>query len=140
MAAEFPPSLPGPIIGSMNWELEHNVIRSKRDSGKEKRRRRFTHVGGPFRCEMLLTEAQYWTLEEFYRVTLREVLPFTWTDWRWSSDPTGLVDYEFLEPPSHKPWGENPGMFIVTLSLQRLTDYTPTFLLDIEGEGEGYST
>jgi hypothetical protein len=77
--------------------LVEPVIVTNMETGAPKRRRRFTAVPEKLTCTLVLDADQIATLKNFVAVTLADVLPFDWIDFR-SSD---LATYQFAKRPSY---------------------------------------
>lgn len=85
----WPATLPAPQAdSSAGYGAPGNVIETGMETGDAKRRRRFTAAVIPFNCTVKLTADQLATLEQFYYVTLKQVLPFDWTDFRTGTTAT----------------------------------------------------
>lgn len=85
----WPATLPAPIADSTAaYGPPSNVLETAMEGGAIKRRRRATAIELPFACTVKLTQAQYATLEAFYYTTLKQVLPFDWTDFRTGATAT----------------------------------------------------
>lgn len=65
---------------------------------------------------LMLTKAQVETLQNFYEITLRFTLPFTWKHFRRVGNPA--VDYCFKSAPKYAPAGG--GMWTADLELERM--------------------
>lgn len=79
----WPATLPPPKAdSSASFGAPNNVIETGMETGAPKVRRRFTAVEIPFTCALKLSQAQVAVLEAFYYTTLKQVLPFDWTDFR----------------------------------------------------------
>ena len=96
--ADWPSTLPqNPYANSGNpqYQPHDNVLETKMDVGRPKRRRRSTSTYEDFTFSMILDSTQLATLITFYKTTLSEVLPFNWIDFR-----TGTAAiYKFTAPP-----------------------------------------
>lgn len=115
--ATWPASLPSPLIGSGEWKPWSNVIRTQMDAGTPKLRRRYTAVGADVTFSLVLNRTQVAALETFVATTLKDVLPFTWKDWRLPSTPAAV--YRFKSRPSYAPT-ERPDVWTATLELEKL--------------------
>lgn len=125
----FPASLPGPVLDSIGYKPAFdNVIRSQMDGGMKKRRR-VTKVPEVFTGTLAVTSAQLQTLLDFYELTVKQVLPFDWKDWRKPNDTTALATFSFRSYPQHVPWGDDH--WLVSLELDQLTTFQGTFLTDL---------
>lgn len=67
------------------------------DTGAPKRRRRFTWVPDTYNGSLLLTSEQVATLRNFVAITLKDVLPFDWTDFQ----DGGTQTYVFQKRPTY---------------------------------------
>ena len=77
--------------GPPSYTPQDNTIRTSTGSGPNKMRRRFTAVTEDVSIKMVITEQELATLFDFCKLTVAEVLPFTWVDFR-----TGLpATYRF---------------------------------------------
>lgn len=77
-----------------------------------------------------MTAAQLQTLLDFYEITLQQVLPFDWYDWRRPNDTSTRVTYTFRAYPQHQPWVDSD-YWLVTLELTQHTTFQGTYLLDV---------
>ena len=127
----WPSSVPAPLFENVNYSSEPNIIRTQMDAGVAKVRRRFTSAPEIVTFRMLCTPAQVQTLSDFAAITLKDVLPFDWREFRKPNDPDTLVTYRFRERPKFSPAG--PNLWYADIELDLLTTFQGTFLLDIEG-------
>lgn len=95
--ANWPATLPAPLVGSLNDSLPNNVIRSAMDKGPEVVRRRTTANVQPISFTLRLTVAQRATLETFYNTdTISGSSVFVY-----SHPLTGVSgNARFVQPPS----------------------------------------
>lgn len=114
----WPETLPQYFLLSGYTEtLPDNMIASKIDVGRQKRRKRYTVANTTITGNIALTATQKATLETFYNVTLGGgVLAFDWVN------PVTQVAYEFQfkanTPPKITPNG--PVSFIAAIELEQL--------------------
>lgn len=73
-----------------------NAIRTQMETGPFKQRRRFTNVFETFTFQMVLSKANYATLMDFVKNTVKDVLPFDWIDFRTGAAAT----YRFIKRPT----------------------------------------
>lgn len=129
---EWPSSLPVPLVEGVSYTSQDNVIRTQMAAGVAKTRRRFTAVPEDVTFQLLLDRAKLQTLLDFVSVTLKDVLPFDWREFRKPvADQGTLVTYRFKSRPSMVPI--HGGLWRVSIELELLTNFQGTFLLDIEG-------
>ena len=117
MAAEtWPASLPTDILtDGFNQQAIPVVIRTKMEAGIDKIRRRYTSEIVNSSVSMVITFAQYTTLESFFNVTLQGgVLSFNFTD---PADNTEY-EYRFLEPPSYST--HNVYNYVASMQWERI--------------------
>lgn len=130
MADAWPSSVPGPDIDSVSYKPAFdNTVRSQMDVGR-KVRRRATAVPEILTCSLYLTHAQLQTLLDFYEITLKQTLPFTWFDWRKPNDTATPVVCSFNRYPEHARWGFEHWQ--VSLELTQWTTFQGTYLLDVD--------
>ena len=128
----WPGSLPVPLLSGVSYASQPNIIRTQMDAGVAKTRRRFTAVPEDVLFALLLTRAQVQTLQDFVAITLKDVLPFDWIEFRKSeADDVTAVTYRFKSRPKFTPLGG--GYWRADIELELLTTFQGTFLLDIEG-------
>lgn len=101
MAAAWPASLPqDPFVAGFQETAGDRLLRSATDSGKPKRRPRFTAAIEPLKLTFPMTAAQVATLKTFYQTTLAGgSLPFDITHPRTQA----LVTIYFASEPSWSP-------------------------------------
>lgn len=117
MASAWPSTLPQtPVMDGVTYTPWQNAVRTEMDAGVPKMRRRFTAVGDDCRLAVLVDRTQADTLQAFYDVTLKTVLPFTWKHFRKAGFPA--CDYRFKSPPTYAPAGGN--LWRAELDLERL--------------------
>lgn len=115
--ATFPATLPAPLAdSSTSYQAVSNAIRSNTEAGVTKVRRRFTAVATPFNCTLKLTQAQLTALITFYEVTVQDVLPFDWIDWRTGAAAT----YRFIQRPQESYVKDSLNRWLVALQLEKL--------------------
>jgi hypothetical protein len=126
--AEWPTSLPTPLLEGVSYSSQSNVIRTQMDAGVAKTRRRFTAVPEDVTFSLFLDRAQVQTLQDFVAITLADVLPFNWLEFR-KPDTTTVV-YRFKSRPKFSPMGT--GLYWrADIELELLTTFQGTFLLDV---------
>ena len=128
---EWPASLPIPLLEGVTYTAQQNVISTQMDAGPAKLRRRFTAVPEDVTFSLFLTQAQAQTLSDFVAITLKDVLPFDWREFR-KPDTDTLVTYRFKSRPRFTPMGSGL-TWRADIELEQLTTFQGTFLLDIEG-------
>lgn len=109
----WPSTLPNPEWG-LTKEPTDNSIRSQVEAGVAKMRRRYTKPAETINATVMLTDAQMPTLDTFVKTTLKDVLPFDWTDFV----AGGTVTYRFLKRPTYKRVSYNNVQ--ATLQLEQL--------------------
>lgn len=125
----WPISLPVPLVEGISYTPGQNVIRTQMDAGAAKVRRRFTAVPETLTFNLVLTGAQVQVLQDFVEITLAEVLPFDWIDFR---KPTGTgVTYRFTKRPSYSPRSAAGNRWVAAIELEQLTTSQGTYLLDV---------
>lgn len=83
MVNVWPPSLPGPLVGSTSEERVPTYIEDSAEVGAAKRRSRYSRSLRRLSFSMILTEAQVADLDTFYETTLvRGTDRFEWDHWR----------------------------------------------------------
>lgn len=95
----WPAALPQRLPVETEEEPQSNVVEFAPDAGPPVRRRRATaatRILRPPADRLVLTEDQWNTLWEFFRITVREVEPFTWDS---PLMGLGVVTLRFPEPP-----------------------------------------
>lgn len=106
-----------------------NVIRTQMDAGVAKARRRFTAAPETLTFNLVITEEQLQVLQDFVEITLSDVLPFDWIDFR---KPTGTsVTYRFTKRPSYSPRSAAGNRWVAAIELEQLTTSQGTYLLDV---------
>jgi hypothetical protein len=125
----WPVSLPPPLVAGISYSSAPNVIRSQMDAGAAKVRRRFTAVPETVAFSLVLTEAQVQVLQDFVEITLSDVLPFDWIDFR---KPSGTaVTYRFTKRPAYTPRDQTGRYWTAQVELEQLTTSQGTYLLDV---------
>lgn len=125
----WPTSLPVPLVEGISYTPGQNVIRSQMDAGVAKMRRRFTAVPETLTFNLVLIEAQVQVLQDFVEITLADVLPFDWIDFR---KPTGTgVTYRFTKRPGFTPRSAAGNRWVAAIELEQLTTSQGTYLLDV---------
>lgn len=124
-------SLPRPLVQGAGYTPGENTVRTSMDAGRAKMRRRFTAVCDSATYQIVVTEAQLQTLEDFVDITLQGVLPFDWEDFR---RPRGTpATYRFVQRPAYAP--HRSGIrWIATLKLDVLKTSSGHFLLGSEAQ------
>ena len=113
--ADWPPTLPSPLMSDASYVPQGNVIRSDVSAGISKVRRHYTAVAEDCAFTLILTQAQVATLDTFVRVTCKDVLPFDWKDFR----TNGACKYRFKSRPALSKI-EALGVWQASLELERL--------------------
>ena len=126
----WPTSLGDPLVGVRYTPIEGGTIRTQMDAGIAKVRRRWTDVPCDVSMRLLCNRSQVQTLDDFVAITLSDVLPFQWRDWRKPAGAENVVVYRFKRRPSYEDAGA-PGLWYATLDLEMLTTFQGTFLLDV---------
>ena len=127
----WPVSLPCALIeGYQVSPGVANVIRTGSDTGAARMRRRFTSVPLTVSCLISLSRGQIQTLDDFVAITLGDVRPFRWVDFRRPVDGVNHAVYRFLSRPSYAPSGTG-NRWRASLSLELLTTADGRFLLDV---------
>lgn len=94
-----------------------NIIRTQMENGPYKQRRRFTNVPETFTFTMVLSKANLAILMTFVTVTLGDVLPFDWIDFR-----TGAAAvYRFTKRPEPTWFAGDGDYWTVAFELELLT-------------------
>ena len=125
----WPVSLPVPLVQGITYTPGQNTIRTPMDAGPAKVRRRFTAVPETLAFNLVLTGAQVQVLQDFVEITLSDVLPFDWIDFR---KPTGTaVTYRFTKRPSYSPRSAAGNRWVAAIELEQLTTSQGTYLLDV---------
>lgn len=110
----WPASLPCPTDQNVQYSaLVEPVLKTSMETGAPKRRRRFTAVPESFTCSVILTQAQVAALKQFVEVTLADVGPFDWKDFR-TGDP---VTYVFDARPKYTLAAAGANLWQADLSL-----------------------
>jgi hypothetical protein len=125
----WPISLPVPLLDGVSYASQQNVIRTQMDAGVAKTRRRFTAVPEDVTFSLSLSRAQVQTLQDFIAITLKDVLPFDWREFR-KPDTEPLVTYRFKSRPKFTPMGRGDH-WRADIELELLTTFQGTFLLDV---------
>ena len=110
--------------------IDGHIIRSQMDAGVAKTRRRWTNPPCDVNLRIECSKAQVPTLEDFVAITLADVLPFQWIDWRKPDGPENVAVYRFKKRPTFEHSGA-PGYWFASLELELLTTFQGTFLLDV---------
>lgn len=88
----WPASLPCPTDQNVQYSaILEPVQTTSMETGAPKRRRRFSAVPETFTCQVILTQAQVATLKQFVEVTLADVGPFDWKDFRTNEAATYVL-------------------------------------------------
>jgi hypothetical protein len=125
--AVWPDTLPQtpyrPDNSTPEYTPTDNTIRTSVTVGPAKLRRRFTAVPETVKIQLWLTSDQLATLRNFVEVTLEDVLPFTWVDFRDDSQCT----YRFPKGRASIPHKYDSGsdiegqeIWILDIELERL--------------------
>jgi hypothetical protein len=87
----WPSSLPQYPLNDGNTKyapLFEPVLTTSMEVGAPKRRRRVTYIPETCNCNVLLTGAQWATLDTFLRTTIKEAGQFDWKDFRLNATAT----------------------------------------------------
>lgn len=133
---KWPSSLPVPLVASCSYSSAQNIITSQSDWGAARRRRRFTSTPETVQFSLLLSRAQVQILRDFASITLADVLPFEWEEFRTPAGPTNIARYRFNSRPGFSPAGSGE-LWIATLDLELLTTADGRFLLDVSDANTG---
>lgn len=88
------------MIDGASYTAQENTIRTSMAAGTHKMRRRYTSVPEMVTFTLRLTSlAQVQALETFVTVTLKDVLPFNWKNFRLPGYPPAV--YRFVKRPSY---------------------------------------
>ena len=118
MASPWPGTLPNPLIDSCDYRPQGNQIRSDVSAGVAKTRRHYTAVAEDVAITLPLTQAQWLILEAFVITTLKDVLPFEWSDFRRAIGGGNVRLYRFKTRPQWTPRGiGNRGFATLDLEL-----------------------
>lgn len=134
--AEWPVGLPNPLVDGAGLQPMDNVVRSQMDAGTPKVRRRFTNVGYDVNYALALNRAQVQILDDFVEITLKDVMPFKWHDFRRPITEDNVAVYRFKRRPRYAP-RTNGNRWQAELELELLTPIQASFLLNIEDD-DGY--
>jgi hypothetical protein len=130
----WPVSLPRPQVEGCAYTPQDNQIRTEMRAGVPKARRATTARPVNVTFQLVLTQAQVQTLDDFVAITLSDVLPFQWMDFRKPDGEENVAVYRFIRRPHYTP--RRSGMrWNATVELELLTTMQGAFLLDIEGLG-----
>jgi hypothetical protein len=116
--AEWPSTVPAPIAESVEYVPQDNRIRTEMAAAVAKLRRRYTAVGEDVSLTLWLTGSQMQALQDFAIVTLKDVLPFNWPDFRRPLGVGNVRSYRFRNRPSFTYLGE--GTWEARLQLEML--------------------
>lgn len=132
----FPASLPCPQKNAVSYAPKFDNIITTQMEGRVKRRRRFTMVPDVMTFSLKCTSAQLQTLMEFCEITLKDVLPFVWKEWR--TDLDQIAVYRFVKRPTYTNIGLH--LWQVDIELDVLTRFTDVpFVIDVSGDEGLYS-
>jgi hypothetical protein len=117
-----------PENGTPEYNPADNAIRTSVTVGPNKVRRRFTAVPEPLKLQMQLNGDQVAILKRFIEEDLKDVLPFTWRDFRDGSQCMyrfpkgrgGVTSYKFDSGADRDPLSCSGDMWIVTMELEKL--------------------
>ena len=132
----WPASLPCPRVEDCSYTSDSNVIRTQMDSGFMRQRRRFTAVAEQVRFSMVMSAAQVQIVRDFVSITLGDVLPFGWREFRAPPEQNVPATYRFKSRPSISPHPSGR-YWIVTLDLELLTNSQARYLLDVSDANTG---
>ncbi|CAN7332537.1 hypothetical protein LJR143_001684 [Pseudoxanthomonas sp. LjRoot143] len=128
----WPSSLPRPQVDGCTYTPQDNQIRTEMRAGVPKVRRATTARPVDVTFQLVLTQAQVQTLDDFVAITLSDVLPFQWMDFRRPDGEENVAVYRFTRRPRYAP--RRSGMYwTATIDLELMTTLQGTYLLDIEG-------
>lgn len=116
--ADWPQTLPAPLVDGASYAPQENTIRTQMAAGAAKMRRRFTAVSEIFDFTLRLTDAQVDTLDAFVVGTLKDVLPFTWVNFRLPGSPA--ASYRFVQRPVYTAVPGAYKMWDAQIQLERL--------------------
>lgn len=105
MASPWPVTLPDPMISGVSYRPQGNQIRSDVSAGVPKVRRHYTAVAEDVAITLALTQTQWAQLEAFVITTLKDVLPFEWSDFRRAPGGGNVRLYRFKSRPQWTPRG-----------------------------------
>lgn len=110
----WPETLPQRWLrNGLSVQESDNVIRSQVDRGPALTRRRSLVTIERYSGSMRMTHAQYATLQDFYKNTVKSVLPFTMPH-PFNEEET--VEATFLQPPGRSYF--SPGAYKVDLVIE----------------------
>lgn len=116
----WPSSLPRPQVDGCTYTPQDNQIRTEMRAGVPKARRATTARPVDVAFQLVLNRAQVQTLDDFVGITLADVLPFQWMDFRRPDGPTNVAVYRFKRRPRYTP--RPSGMrWVATLELEALS-------------------
>lgn len=127
---KWPSSLPQcPLLNGSEYPGDDSNIIRTQFAGGNKSRRRFTRLPQPVMLSLVVNRAQMQVLHDFYFITLSQVLPFEWIEFR---DPAkSPANYVFLKAPSFSP-ASSGKRWRAGLQLELRTPFNGTFPLTDE--------
>jgi hypothetical protein len=118
MTLEWPSTLPQRVErDGFQRTMLNTRIESSMDSGEKKRRRRFSWGEEPLVGTMIMTPDQYDQLYDFYKNTVKQVLPFSFPD---PDDPDGenTITVIFSAAPSEVTFGATSRRVTLAFDIQ----------------------
>lgn len=116
--ASWPTTLPEPLVDAASYTPQDNAIRTQMAAGTAKVRRRFTAVPEDVSFTLRLSTAQVDVLDAFVIVTLKDVLPFTWKNFRKVGFP--VCQYRFVRRPKYTAAPKGPDLWDAAIDLELL--------------------
>ena len=126
----WPASLPCPRVDDCSYTSDSNVIRTQMDSGFARQRRRSTAVAEQVTFSMVMSAAEVQIVRDFVSITLGDVLPFLWREFRVPPGQIVPATYRFKSRPSISPHPSGR-YWIVSLDLELITNSQARYLLDV---------
>lgn len=99
----WPASLPRPEVEGCTYTPQDNQIRTEMRAGVPKARRATTARPVDVTFQLALTQAQVQTLDDFVAITLSDVLPFQWMDFRRPDHISNVATFRFKRRPRYTP-------------------------------------
>lgn len=113
--ADWPSTLPQRFsLSDMQESMPDGRIKSDMDAGPPKKRLVTTSNVAPLSGSMLMTTAQWTTLETFFTVTVSQVMPFNFPQ---PGNEGNLIEVCFDGPPTRSPVA--PGLWRVSLKMEK---------------------
>lgn len=101
----WPASLPAPLVDGVSYESQNNTVRTQMETGAAKMRRRFTKVPEDVTFSLIVSRPERLDLDQFVTDTLKDVLPFEWTEFRYPPAHDNIAVYRFKSRPKYSPAG-----------------------------------